>query len=119
MPQSKALSLSSVAHEYTSPLGDPPFSQIRRAQRCPQANATSLAQLTRRQFNPVKYMSVMRHDRFWDALKQLAIAFELLAVFDFRGSFWALSAAVDTELHSRLGSRTGIYFISLPLTVSR
>ena len=71
MPQSKALSLSSVAHEYTSPLGDPPFSQIRRAQRCPQANATSLAQLTRRQFNPVKYMSVMRHDRFWDAHKTI------------------------------------------------
>jgi hypothetical protein len=41
---------------------------------------------------------------FGTRIKQLAIAFELLAVFDFRGSFWALSAAVDTELHARLGS---------------
>jgi hypothetical protein len=34
----------------------------------------------------------------------------------FRG---LVCGAVDTELHARLGSRTGMYFIGLPLTVSR
>jgi hypothetical protein len=47
------------------------------------------------------------------------VPFDPTAVFDLYLFFMGLVCdAVDTELHARLGSRTGMYFIGLPLTVS-